>query len=439
MTTHSLSRRELLRNAALIGAGVCVSGNTATALSTSPNEKLNIACVGLGNQGKANLGLVKSQNIVALCDVDDDRTAMFGPRFPKARRFADFRLMLDKMSKEIDAVVVTTPNHSHATIAIAAMKSGIHCYCEKPLAHSIHEVREMQRVATEQNVVSQMGTQNHAGTNYRRVVELVQSGAIGPVRKVHIWFGRPGGWRRYKHLVDRPTEKTAVPENLNWDLWVGPAGMQNFHPVYHPHDWHYWWDFGNGTLGNMACHYLDLVYWSLNLSHPTAVETVGPAVHPDSTPFWLECHWEFPKRQAMPPVEIVWHHGRGCPKQVTDLGVPAADVGVLFVGDDGMLMADYNKRTLLPEERFSEFKPPEPAIAESIGCHRREWFEACKGNGHALCHFDYAGPLTETVLLGNIAYRIGGRIEWDSKRMMATNTKQVDRYLSREYRKGWTL
>ncbi len=319
------------------------------------------------------------------------------------------------------------------------MKSGKHCYCEKPLAHSIHEVRAMQRVAAEQSVVSQMGTQNHAGTNYRRVVELVQSGAIGPVKKVHIWFGRPGGWRSFKHLVDRPTETTPVPKNLNWDLWVGPAPMRNFHPVYHPHDWHYWWDFGNGTLGNMACHYLDLVYWALKLSYPTAVETVGPAVHPDSTPFWLECHWEFPERQQLPAVEVVWHHGRGCPQQVTDLGVPASDAGVLFVGDDGMLLADYDKRVLLPEDRFSDFKPPAPTIAESIGCHRREWFEACKGNGRALCHFDYAAPLTETVLLGNIAYRIGGRIEWDSEHMTATNTKQVERYLRRDYRQGWTL
>ncbi|TWU26278.1 Glucose--fructose oxidoreductase precursor [Novipirellula galeiformis] len=435
----SLNRRDLLRNAALTGVGVYLSSPSSSALSASPNEKLNIACVGLGNQGQHNLGLVQSQNIVALCDVDDERTAMFGAKYPAAKRFADFRVMLDKMSPEIDAVVVTTPNHTHATIAVAAMKAGKHCYCEKPLAHSIHEVREMQRVATEQNVVSQMGTQNHAGSNYRRVVELVQSGAIGAVRKVHVWFGRPGGWRRFKHLVDRPTEKTPIPKNLNWDLWVGPAPMQNFHPVYHPHDWHYWWDFGNGTIGNMACHYLDLVFWALNLSAPTAVEAVGPKVHPDSTPFWLECHWQFPQRQARSPVEVVWHHGRGCPQAVQDLGVPAAENGVLFVGDDGLLMADYDTHALLPENQFRDFTRPEPTIPESIGCHRREWFEACKGNGQALCDFDYAAPLTETVLLGNIAFRVGGKIQWDSARMTATNTDQVDRYLQREYRKGWTL
>ncbi|MFG0262221.1 MAG: Gfo/Idh/MocA family protein [Novipirellula sp. JB048] len=435
----SLNRRDLLRRAAMTGIGVYTSAAATTAPSASPNEKLNIACVGLGNQGQANLRLVDSQNIVALCDVDADRTAMLGAKHPAARRFADFRVMLDNMSQEIDAVVVTTPNHTHATIALAAMKAGLHCYCEKPLAHSIHEVREMQRVATEQGVVSQMGTQNHAGSNYRRVVELVQSGAIGAVRKVHVWFGRRGGFRRYKHLFDRQTESSPVPPCLNWDLWIGPGPMQPFHPVYHPHDWHYWWDFGNGTLGNMACHYLDLVFWALRLSSPTAVEAVGPQVHPDSTPFWLDCHWEFPQRGEFPAVEVAWYHGRGCPQAVQDLGGPRSDTGVLFVGDEGLLLADYNKHVLLPEDRFDDFKRPEPTIAESIGCHRREWFEACKGNGQALCDFDYAAPLTETVLLGNIAFRVGGRIEWDAARMTATNSDQVERYLHREYRKGWTL
>jgi predicted dehydrogenase len=434
-----MNRRDALRAGALSAAGFWVCGSAPSRLSASPNEKLNIACVGLGNQGRANLNLVQSQNIVALCDVDEARTSMFAEKFPKARTFADFRVMLDKMGDEIDAVVVTTPNHSHATIAATAMRAGKHCYCEKPLAHSIQEVRTLQRIASEQGVVTQMGTQNHAGDNYRRVVELIRSGAIGQVKKVHIWFGRPGGWRRYKHLVDRPTENIPIPKSLDWDLWIGPAQMQSYHPVYHPHDWHYWWDFGNGTLGNMACHYLDLVFWALDLSYPSAVETVGPPVHPDSTPFWLECRWEFPERGPLPAVDVVWHHGRGCPQAVLSLGAPESEAGVLFIGDQGMLLADYEKRQLLPEEQFKDFKPPEPTIAASIGCHRREWFEACKGNGAALCHFDYAGPLTETVILGNVAYRIGERIEWDAKRMTATNTDRAELYLRREYRKGWTL
>jgi len=434
-----MTRRDMLKNSVLSSAGLWLGANTASGASRSPNEKLNIACIGLGNQGNANLGLVSNQNIVALCDVDSARTDKYQAKFPKAKAFADFRVMLDKMDQEIDAVLVTTPNHSHATIAINAMQRGKHCYCEKPLAHSIHEVREMQRVAKEQNVVTQMGTQNHAGENYRRTVELIQSGTIGGVKQVHVWFGRPGGWRRFKHVVDRPKQPLPIPKTLNWDLWVGPAPMQNFHPCYHPHDWHYWWDFGNGTLGNMGCHYMDLIFWSLNLKYPTSVEAKGPALHPDSTPFWLDCHWEFPARESMPPVEVVWYHGRDTPQPVLDLGGPQWAAGVLFVGEHGMLAADYNKRVLLPEEKYVGFKAPEKTIPDAIGNHRMEWVESCKGNGKTLCHFDYAAPLTETILLGNLAFRVGQKIEWDAVKMNASNTTNAAQYVQRAYRKGWTL
>lgn len=434
-----LTRREMLQRSALAGAGLWLGGNTTRAESSSPNEKLNIACIGLGNQGNANLGLVSTQNIVGLCDVDSARTDKYQAKFPKAKSFADFRVMLDKLENEIDAVVVTTPNHTHATIAINAMRRGKHVYCEKPLAHSIHDVRAMQRVAREENVVTQMGTQNHAGDNYRRTVELIRSGAIGDVKKVHVWFGRPGGFRRYKHVVDRPTEPQPIPKTLNWDLWVGPAPMQNFHPCYHPHDWHYWWDFGNGTLGNMGCHYMDLIFWSLDLQYPTTVETKGPARHPDSTPFWLDCHWQFPARGSKPPVEVIWYHGRNTPEPVLELGGPKWAAGILFVGTDGILAADYNKRVLLPEEKYTGFKAPEPSIPPAIGNHRMEWYEACKGNGKTLCHFDYAAPLTETILLGNLAFRVGEKVEWDADKVDATNTDQAAQYVQREYRKGWTL
>lgn len=437
--SRPFNRRELLRNTGLAGIGVLLPGSGITAAGQSPNEKLNIACIGLGNQGNANLNLVSSQNIVALCDVDDSRTGAFASKFPQAKRFADFRIMLDKMDKEIDAVVVTTPNHTHATIAMTAMRMGKHCYCEKPLAHSVHEVRAMTELATRQQIVTQMGTQIHAGANYRRTVELVQSGAIGSVRKVHVWFGRPGGFRRFKHQVDRPTETPPVPAGLDWDLWIGPGPMRKYHPCYHPHDWHYWWDFGNGTLGNMACHFMDLVFWALKLRYPTSIETKGPPAHPDSTPFWLDCHWQFPARENMAPAEVTWYHGRDCPQPVRELGAPNWGAGVLFVGDKGMLIADYSKRKLLPERQFMDFQPPDPTIPDSIGCHRREWFEACKGHGRTLCHFDYAGPLTETILLGNVAYRLGRRLEWDPVNLTATNCVEAEQYVKPDYREGWTL
>ena len=435
----SMTRRQLLGHAVSAGAGICLIDAAARGAQGSANERLNIACVGLGNQGRANLQLMASQNIVALCDVDAARTAMFAKKFPHAKCFSDFRVMLDKMDRQIDAVVVTTPNHSHAAVAVRAMNMGKHVYCEKPLTHTVVEARAMTAAAAKNKVVTQMGTQIHAGDNYRRCVELVRAGAIGPVRRVHVWFGRPGGWRRYKHLTERPQETPPVPQGLDWNLWIGPAPVRPFHPCYHPHDWHYWWDFGNGTLGNMSAHYLDLVFWALDLGYPKSIETTGPAVHRDSTPFWLDCTWQFPARNAMPPVAVTWYHGRGCPPAVQQLGAPAWDVGVLFVGEKGMLLADYTKRKLLPEERFADYQPPAPTIAASIGCHRKEWFEACKGNGRTLCPFEYGARITETILLGNAAYRAGKSLTWDAARMTFSNCPEADRFLRQEYRKGWTL
>ncbi|MDZ7619008.1 MAG: Gfo/Idh/MocA family oxidoreductase [Patescibacteria group bacterium] len=435
----SCTRRQMLRNTGLAGVGLWLAGGSRQLAAGSANEKLNIACVGLGNQGNANVGLVAGENIVALCDVDASRVAMFANRFPSAKCFADFRVMLDKMERHIDAVVVTTPNHSHAVISIPAMKMGKHVYCEKPLAHTIHEIRAMQQAAAESKVVTQLGTQIHAGSNYRRTVELIRAGAIGAVRKVHVWFGKPGGFKRYEPLTERPTEKPPVPEGLDWDLWTGPAPMRPYHPCYHPHDWHYWWHFGNGEMGNMAPHFFDLAFWALDLGAPESVEATGPPVHPDSTPFWLDCAWRFPARAELPPVEVTWHDGRGCPAAVRELLGFESGAGVLFVGDKGMLLANYTERKLLPEEDFAGYQPPEPTIPDSVGCQRKEWIEACKGNGEALCSFDYGGPLTEVILLGNIAYRTGKTLRWDAAKMTFPNHPEADQYLRQEHRSGWHL
>ena len=438
--SKQITRRALLRASAASGLGVYLPGRRGFGQERSPNERPNVACIGLGNQSRANLGLVaKHANIVALCDVDPTRTAMFADKFPRAATFADFRILFDKIEKSIDAVVVTTPNHSHAAIALPAMKMGKHVYCEKPLTRTVREARAMAEAAERSGVVTQMGTQIHAGENYRRCVELIRAGAVGLVRDVHVWFGKPGGFRRFKHVVDRPAKRPPIPSGLDWDLWIGPAAMRPFHPCYHPHDWHYWWDFGNGTLGNMAPHFMDLVFWSLGLRSPGAIHAVGPAVHPESTPFWLECRWDYPARGEMPPVRVTWHHGRGCPPIVEKLGASPWGAGVLFVGDDGVLAADYDRRVLLPEKKFADFQPPDVTIANSVGCHRREWVEACKGNGRALCDFDYASKLTETLLLGNIAYRAGKRLEWNATAMSFPNCPEADGYLHSDYREGWKL
>lgn len=434
--TRMYSRRGLLKTAAAAGAGLWLNPGRA---GGSPNEKLNVACVGLGNQGNSNLQHVQHENIVALCDVDATRRNAYTDKFPKARRFADFREMFDQMANEIDAVVVTTPNHTHAVVAMHALKRGKHCYCEKPLTHTIHEARALQRVAREQGVVTQMGIQIHAKDNYRRAVELVQSGAIGDVHDVHIWLGKPGGYRRHDYLAERPREAAPIPESLNWDLWVGPAPMRPFHPVYHPHDWHYWWDYGNGTLGNMGCHYMDLAYWALDLKYPETVATAGPDPHPHSTPRWLDCHWTFPARGGRGPVNVHWYHGRHTPDEVLDLGGPDWSAGVLFHGTKGRLAADYERRVLLPEAQFADFTPPPQTIPNATRNHREEWVEACKGNGKTLAHFDYSGPLTETVLLGNVAHRAGTAIEWDAENGAVRNNPAANQYIKTEYREGWTL
>lgn len=437
--TKNINRRQMLRDTSLAGIGLWLSGGAAAAATRSPGAKLNVACVGLGNQGRANLSQVASENIVALCDVDSRQTAQYASRFPKARCYQDFRVLFDEMEKEIDAVVVTTPNHSHAVIAAEAMRRGIHVYCEKPLTHTVQETRALMELADQTGVVTQMGIQIHAGENYRRTVELIQSGAIGPVHDVHVWWwGRPNGWRRYELQVDRPKDKPPAPEGLDWELWIGPAPMRPYHPCYTPHDWHYWWDFGNGEMGNMACHYMDLVFWALNLDHPTTIEAKGPPAHPESTPLWIDCHWEFPARDRRPPVRVHWYHGRTCPQPVLDLKAPSWSAGVLFVGRDGMLLADYSRRLLLPADRFADFQPPEPILPPSPG-HRQEWIDACKSGTQAQCPFSYSGLVTETVLLGNIAYRVGKPLEWDPDGMHFTNHPEAEGYLQMPYREGWTL
>jgi len=423
----------MLRKTALTGITVCATGVVrAHAGEPTPNEKLNIALIGSGGRGAANLGSVRGENIVALCDVDERRAAKTFLQYPDAPKFADFRIMLDKMDREIDAVVVATPDHVHAPASVTAMRRGKHCYCEKPLTHEIYEARVAAEVATENKLATQMGTQIHAGSNYRRVVELVQSGAIGDVGECHVWINRAEGGG------ERPTDTPPVPAGLDWDLWLGPAPYRPYHPCYLPRQWNFWWDFGGGNLAAMGCHYVDLPFWALKLRHPTSAETTGPPLHPETTPRWLTIRYEFPGRDDLPPVTLSYYDGGRQPELLKELGLVDWRSGVLFVGSKGMLIADYGRRKLLPETKFADVEPPEPFIPNSIG-HHREWIEACKTGGPTTCNFDYSGAVVETVLLGNVSYRAGQRIEWDAKNMKATNCPEADKYIRREYRKGWTL
>jgi predicted dehydrogenase len=340
--------------------------------------------------------------------------------------------MLDQ--KDIEAVTVSTPDHVHAPASVLAMKTGRHVYCEKPLAHSVYEARVMAKVAAKEQRATQMGTQIHnTGRNYRNVVEVIRSGAIGKVREAHSWVGKAWGGG------ERPEEGQPVPSYIDYDLWLGPAPERPYHSVYLPGNWRRWWDFGNGTLGDMGCHHLDLPFWALSLRYPETVEAEGPPVHPETAPTWIQVQWQFPSRAGMPPVLLHWHDGGKRPPQFEEGKLPRWGDGTLFVGEDGrMLLADYGRYVLLPEEKFRDFKPPPHSIPDSPG-HHAEWIQACKTGKPTTCNFEYSGRLTETVLLGTVAYRTGKRLEWDPIELKATNCPEASRYIRRKYRKGWTL
>ena len=436
-----LNRRDFLRNAAFSGAGLIILSDSRLVRGTQANEKLNVACIGVGGRGAADVnGVGESENIVALCDVDEKHAAQTFEKYPQAKRYKDFRRMLDEMQNKIDAVVVGTPDHTHAVAGVMAMKLGKHCYCEKPLSHTVYEARVMADLAREKKLVTQMGTQIHAGGNYRRVVELVQTGAIGKVREVYVWLGADfNGPPTPTNMSqkDAPTERPAVPDTLDWDLWLGPASYRPYSPSYAPFGWRYWWNFANGQLGDFFCHYCDLAFWALKLRHPVSVEAVGP-VHAQSAANWTIARQKYPARGDLPAVNLTWYNGGGYPELIKEDKIPQWGSAVLFMGSDGMLIADYNKHQLLPEEKYAGFQRPDLFIPDSIG-HHREWAEACKTGGPTTCNFDYSGALTEAALLCNVALRTGEKLTWDARNLKAVGCPEADAFIRRQYRNGWTL
>ncbi len=432
-----ITRRQMLRHAGTTTAAALAGPIVRAA---SPNEKLNIAGVGVTGRGAADLLGVSSENIVALCDVDEEKLAKAAKRYTGAKKWRDYRQMLDKQ-KDYDAVVVATPDHHHAFASVRAMELGKHVYCEKPLAHDVYQVRRMTEAARRNKVATQMGTQIHSRNNYRRVVELIRAGAIGPVREVRV---SKGGGVTGGEIPDKDHE---VPSTLDWDLWIGPSEHRPYHPgIYHPGDWRGWWDFGTGTLGDFGCHYMDVAFWALDLKHPMTVTPEPPSSSPrlkppkpERTPTSLVVHYAFPARGDQPPVTMTWAHGMPRPKEHN--GVPLPDWSgnsVLFIGDDGLLITNYGKHKLLPKEKFADYERPEKSIPPSPG-HHEEWIRACKGGPQALCHFGYGGPLTETALLGNVAYRLEKKLAWNPNTLEAYNAAGADALIHEDYRKGWKL
>ena len=454
---RTMGRRGFLRTAAALGAGMTMA-NAMTARAyrriMGANERVNVAIIGAGGHGGRNLGVVAGRmdpgygayaervtgaHIAALCDVD---LRAEGPRNPPpavafaeyedAAKYHDYRKMLEEMEVDIDAVVVSTPNHSHAPASVMAMRMSKHVYCEKPGAHSVFEARVMAETASQQGVATQLGTQVHASENFRRIVELVRAGAIGDVSAFHIWH-RSGSPAR-----DRPTDRPPVPEDLHWDLWLGPAPRRPYHPDYIPTRWHRWWDFGGGSqLGNMGCHFMDLPFWALDLRHPSTIEAEGPEPHPETAPGALHVRYAFERSGGGAPITLTWTHGDNAPTVFAENDLPGWAWGV-FVGSEGMLLANYERHELLPEEKFADYQRPEPGIPPSVG-HQQEWINACRGEGGTLCHFGYSMRITETVLLGNVAHRSGRKLEWNAERFAIENDHTAEGFLQRGYRPGWTL
>jgi len=440
-SSSSLPRREFLRTLGVATAATAFTGYSADAQrKISVNEKLNIGFIGTAGQAQFSIGNLKDQNVVALCDVDSINLGKAAEKFPSAKTYRDFRRLIDQDG--IDAIVVATPDHTHAVATAAALRSGRHVYCEKPLTHTVSEARIITELAQKQKLVTQIGTQIHAGTNYRRVVELVQSGAIGPVKEVHVWAAAIYGGH------DAPKDTPPVPPNLDWDLWLGPVTPRPYHPDYVPFKWRNWWHFGGGSLADFGCHFMDLPFWALGLKYPMSVEPIyGPPVHPDSPPPWMIVKYnfsliDFSRRgeasQLAYHVPLTWYHGGKRPEIVGDELFAKYKSGVLFVGEKGNLISDYSKHALLPEEKFKDFAAPAPFIPDSIG-HHKEWVEAIKTGGPTTCHFGYSGPLTETALLGNVAYRIGKKLEWDAENLRAKNCPEAETLIQHHYRAGWKL
>ncbi len=450
MKEKKITRRSLMGAAAGVAAFTVVPRHVLGGMGqTPPSEKVNIAGVGIGGQGGSDLrSLEKETNIVALCDVDWAHAGGTFKRYPDAKKYKDFREMLDKEDKNIDGVVVGTPDHLHAIVSLAAIKRNKHVYCEKPLTHTVREARMLAEAAREHKVATQMGNQGQAGEEVRLLCETIWDGAIGQVREVHVWTDRPlngiDKWY-WPQGVDRPKGEDPVPESLNWDLWVGPAPMRPYvKGVYNPFVWRGWWDFGTGALGDIGCHYLDPVFRALKLGHPTSVEATCTLVNNETYPAASRVTYEFPARGDLAPVTLHWYDGGMKPPRPPELedGRRLDTNGHLYVGDKGKILDS----RLIPESRQKEYGKPPKKLERSPG-HYTEWVIACKGGKPAGSNFpDHAGLLAEVVLLGNVAIRpalkerlLSTKLLWDPKEFKFANMPDANKYLTKEYREGWAL
>jgi predicted dehydrogenase len=443
---HNLSKNShLSRRQFLQGAGFAASVLAFPFVSSrnilGANSRLSIAAVGAGGKGGVDIGYCADENIVALCDVDQSNAAGSFKRFPQAKRFKDFRIMLEQEGKSFDAVTVSTPDHTHFHAAAMAMMLGKHVYVQKPLTHFIWEARKLTELARTTKVVTQMGNQGHSQSDSRRLVELIQAGALGDVREVHIWTDRP----IWPQGIERPAA-VPVPGDLDWDLWLGPAPYRVFHDGCVPFKWRGFWDFGTGALGDMGCHNMDLSFFALNLRDPVSVEAVSSGANAETAPKWSIITHQFPARAGRGPVKLIWYDGGKKPEAALVKQAKLPGNGCIMIGSkDSLFVPNYwgagsflSGATLADFKNVPETLPRRPeASKDNDAAHHLEWIAACKGEGKALSHFDYSGPMTEAVLLGNVALRAGQPILWDAKEMKVTNVPSANQFIRGEYRKGW--
>lgn len=414
----------------------------------APSDKLNIAGIGVGGMGAHNLKAMAGENITALCDVDHIYAAKTFAEYPNARLYKDYRELLDK-EKDVDAVLIATPDHTHAVITLAALRAGKHVYCQKPLTHTVFEARKVAEEAAKSGLRTQMGIQGHSSDDMRKLCEWVWSGAIGPVRKVAAWSSicyYPWGHAYWSsQLGVRPTETPPLPEGMDWDLWIGPAPMRPYHPTYHPLTWRSWHDFGCSMMGDRGVHTLDVIFWALKLGAPETIEASCTDLNDETHPVAGLVRFNFPARGDMPPVELMWYDGLmppGYPGIENSRLLGENEGGILMEGDDGFLTAGIyaNSPMLLPQDKFKGTPPAPESIPRVRGSHEQEWINAIKEDRPACAGFDYAGPLTEMCLLGNVAKRVPGvKLHWDAASMTFKDNEKATKFVHKAYREGWAL
>jgi predicted dehydrogenase len=440
MDKKAVQRRQFLKSTVATGMGLVILPSSALSGANAPSNKLNVALIGVGGRGRAHQGPISSENVVALCDVDERHLATAAKKFPKAKHYVDWRKCLDQ--KGLDAVICCTTDHTHAFIANWAMNRGLHVFCEKPLANSVEEARVVRAtyLKNKHKLATQCGTQRHANPNFNRVRELIVDGAIGELTDVYAWGNRQIPRPGYLPAQGEP------PKHLRYDLWIGPSPWHPYNPGYFGGclKWNMYWDFGSGQVGDMGSHTMDLAWNAIDTTLPTTAEGKGDPFNPDVTPVKLETHFDMPANDWHPAIRLSWYQGGAMPRSPK----PYVDLnkighGVMFKGSKGYVVADFGSRLVLPFGNDADLTYYKRRSADEVipdmGHFQAEWINACKGDLKTSCDFEYSGNLIETMLLGLVAYRVGKKLEYDGARGRVTNSAEGNDLLRRRYRPGWTL